>query len=517
MGGLGLVRAIGVGGICAVMAGAAGCGDDQATSIASSQSGGLPGANRGPEAGQGAPVRPLSPLSGSMSGSRQPILKWTPPTRATVEVCADRGCGHVLESIEANHGEARPVAPLPAGPVFWRVVTNRSPSAAWELIIPARDTGTSIAWGVTPDYNADGRADIAIAAGNGNDTVSLFYGAAGGPPFERDLVLAAGPGYGRAIAAVGDVNGDGFGDLAIATGGDPGTVWINYGATSGFEVKLPLYPGAVTRFGTSIASAGDVNGDGYGDVIVGGTEAAQIFFGAAEGVMVEAAISLTGSTAAGSGGEATVVLGPADVNADGHPDVFVGGALYLGNGAGFTAQAGFAHSTFGTFVGDHNGDGFVDFGDYGVTPGTPAGIDPLDSLFVQAGEYVFGFAGDFDGDGFGDVVSNVSDLVGASERERLYFGAPGSCGSTGCRRFLPISIAGRSSSGAAATAFITSPGDVDGDGASELLVTIPSEGVARLFLGGSDRPLSFPDRTWTGPIGFGSSISSLFGTARPAL
>src|SRR4029077_3936816 len=143
-----------------------------------------------------------------------------------------------------------------------------------------------------------------------------------GPDTTASVTLTGGDAFGRAIAAVGDLNGDGFVDLAVASGGDPGSVTIYNGGAAGPSMGISLPPGAVTAgFGTTMASAGDVNGDGYGDVIVGGLEVAQVFLGGAGGAMKKAASSLPGP----SGGDALRVQGYGDVNGDGAPDVYVSG------------------------------------------------------------------------------------------------------------------------------------------------------------------------------------------------
>ena len=93
---------------------------------------------------------------------------------------------------------------------------------------------------------------------------------------------------GRSVASAGDVNGDGFGDLIIgANGGDPGghegagESYVVFGKADGFTASLDLatldgtngfrldgidYGGGS---GVSVASAGDVNGDGFDDLIIG--------------------------------------------------------------------------------------------------------------------------------------------------------------------------------------------------------------------------------------------------------
>src|SRR3954464_1099516 len=82
-------------------------------------------------------LRPLAPLSGSMSGSRQPTFRYTPARgNATVEVCDDRACAHVIDELPGSQGAAQPETPLRAGVLFWRVVTSQTTSAVWQLTIP---------------------------------------------------------------------------------------------------------------------------------------------------------------------------------------------------------------------------------------------------------------------------------------------------------------------------------------------------------------------------------------------
>ena len=92
---------------------------------------------------------------------------------------------------------------------------------------------------------------------------------------EGDQVAA---NFGYAVAGAGDVNGDGYADVIVAAytfdhgETDEGKVFVYYGSASG----LPANPSwtaegnqASAYFGYSVASAGDVNGDGYADIIVG--------------------------------------------------------------------------------------------------------------------------------------------------------------------------------------------------------------------------------------------------------
>ena len=69
-------------------------------------------------------VRPMAPLSGSVSGSRQPVFSFNGGRSARVDICYDRACAHVIESLYGDDGQAQPDTPLPAGTLFWRVVSR---------------------------------------------------------------------------------------------------------------------------------------------------------------------------------------------------------------------------------------------------------------------------------------------------------------------------------------------------------------------------------------------------------
>jgi hypothetical protein len=461
----------------------------------------------------GDKVRLRAPLSGSVSGSRQPVFAFVGGRDARVDICYDRACDHVLESLEGHDGEAQPETPLPAGTFFWRAVTRKRASATWQLVIPTRESGLTTASATVPDYNGDGFADVAIGvpvAGAGS--VPILFGSFSPSP-TLEFALVGSDAFGRAIAAVGDLNGDGFVDLAVASGSAPGTVTIYNGGAGGPTMGITLLPGPVTSgFGTTMASAGDVNGDGYGDVIVGGGEVAQVFFGGASCASAEAALALAGPL----GGNALIVQGPGDVNGDGAPDVAVGGAIYLGDGTGFTLQADFVPSPNAAFAGDHDGDGLTDFtDDQAVVPGTPAGVDRNQDLLNQAGNTMFATAGDIDGDGYWDVLATLAAVVGVPERERVYFGAPTACGTNDCRPFAPIVIPGHDHSAGSLRAIIAAAGDINGDGGDDLVVSTPDNGRVFIYLAGDARvrPLAFPFPTFSASPGFGSSLAALFGTA----
>jgi hypothetical protein len=121
---------------------------------------------------------------------------------------------------------------------------------------------------------------------------------------------------------------------------------------------------------------------------------------------------------------------------------------------------------------------------------------------------IYAAAGDIDADGFGDQIELVGSSTGLPEHYRILFGTPTPCNGT-CR-FVPLFPPGLTPFDFAILAGV---GDVNGDGADDLVVSRPSIGTAYLYLGGSGFPGS-PARTWTGSVGFfGHSVPTLFGTA----
>jgi hypothetical protein len=157
------------------------------------------------------------------------------------------------------------------------------------------------------DVNGDGFADTAIAspsAKSGSFTeageIAVIFGRSRAHPATLDAAaldgktgfrvvgFASGMTVGTSVAAAGDMNGDGFGDMVIGAsyanaGGKTGNgrAFIVFGQASGFPAVVHLddfdglkgvkFQGIRTndRLGEAVAGAGDINGDGYSDVLVG--------------------------------------------------------------------------------------------------------------------------------------------------------------------------------------------------------------------------------------------------------
>lgn len=199
------------------------------------------------------------------------------------------------------------------------------------------------------DVNADGYADIVIGIPDPDTTqagrAKLLLGSASGPvDDETSLVLeGSGSGFGWAVGAAGDVNGDGYDDIVIGAGGPETPVY--YGSASGVSAdNLTMID---TTGSESVACAGELNGDGYDDVVVGGVNApdyrgqARLFHGAAGGVDPEPAWIRDGVSDADYYGWS--IAGAGDVNGDGYDDVIVGShtanaEVFLGSPSGLATE-----------------------------------------------------------------------------------------------------------------------------------------------------------------------------------
>ena len=228
------------------------------------------------------------------------------------------------------------------------------------MITGPHDHGFSIT--ALPDIDGDGLSELLIgnpgedAAGVDSGSAWLFYSAtlADGGSFgasDVDVVLqaeAAGDLLGHSVAASGDVDGDGVADLLIgapgnaAGGPDAGRVYLVFGAElppSGAlqmgSVGLVIDGLAGDLGGTAVAGAGDVDGDGLADILIGapgnstvGTDAGAVyvFLGSslAPGSTSVAAAdhAILGEAPGDSAGFS--LSGAGDVDGDGHDDVLIG-------------------------------------------------------------------------------------------------------------------------------------------------------------------------------------------------
>ena len=224
--------------------------------------------------------------------------------------------------------------------------------------------------------NGDGYADVIVGAPQNGHAYLYLGGSSGTVSRRRPSLSGAPPGQslraGASVAGLGDVNGDGHADVAVGTLSNEAFVYL------GDATAIPSTPtthltSAAADFGSALAGAGDVNGDGYADVLVGatGSNAVYVFSGSAHGVVTEHPATVFGAANSWTG----FAVAPAgDVNGDGFADIVAAlgntsAKLYLGSAAGLVTRdaaatlavpQGGEYSLGVSDCGDVNGDGFTD-------------------------------------------------------------------------------------------------------------------------------------------------------------
>jgi hypothetical protein len=134
--------------------------------------------------------------------------------------------------------------------------------------------GTALAGAM--DLNGDGYDDVLVVAADG---VHVFLGGANGlapAPIPTVVAPRADEWFGASIAGAGDLDGDGYGDFVVGSAStvgtdDPGRAYVYLGNAAG-RIGAPataLTPPAGGNLGLTVAGGGDLDGDGHPDVIFG--------------------------------------------------------------------------------------------------------------------------------------------------------------------------------------------------------------------------------------------------------
>jgi hypothetical protein len=312
-------------------------------------------------------------------------------------------------------------------------------------------------WTAVGDFNGDGRPDLAVGRvmdshtvnvminSTGNDPVFATGADAGGGPHVKEFdakthaevteFFAYDPTFtGGVRVAVGDVNGDGVPDIVTAAGPGGGPHVKVFSGKDGsllrsFFAYDPTFAGGV------FVAAGDVNGDGYADIITGagpgGGPHVKVFSGK-DGSVLDTFFAYAATFTGG------VTVAAGDVDGDGRAEIITGAGpgggphVRVFNGTTGAAIAGFfaydAGFTGGVSVaaGDVNGDGMAE-----IITGTGAGTGPSVRVFnATTGAklqdftaFAPGFTGgvrlgvtDFNADGRPDIVASTGPGIAPDVR-----------------------------------------------------------------------------------------------------
>ena len=420
------------------------------------------------------------------------------------------------------------------------------------------DGGSSFGYSVAGagDVNGDGYSDVIVGTESYLEAY-LFFGGPSGPATTISVTFSGGEGsnFGTSVASAGDVNGDGYSDVIVGAQGY-NDAYLYLGGPNGPSTTSSLtYSGDGDLFGYSVASAGDINGDGYSDVLVGEPDhtpdagdtflgKAYLFLGGPGDLSTDPSWTSIGDNQDGSK-YGVSVASAGDVNGDGYSDVIVGANQYSTSDYDYIGKAyliSFGWSSVGddesdayygysvASAGDVNGDSYSDVivgayldnavsNDAGVAYlylGGPGGLSTTASWTASGDDQdsaYFGYsvagAGDVNGDGYSDVIIGASAYTSGNGKAYLYLGGP-----SGLATSYLYSFSGNEGN-AHFGASVASAGDVNGDGYSDVIVgdlgDSSNTGKAYLYLGGPSGPSTTASWTKSGQNGddyYGISVAS---------
>jgi FG-GAP-like repeat/FG-GAP repeat len=471
--------------------------------------------------------RPIEPASSAFTTSTTVRFRWAltaPADGARLEICGDRACTDIRQTNDVTGSSTTAViTPAPGSSrIFYFRLTGlqgamagSAHSPVWSFGVQGLAPSVTGTWGTIEDLDGDGFSDI-LGGAPASSKVRLYRGrtpAGGTPALDVEFSAPALAKLGDAVFGAGDLDGDGFADLAI---GSETTLYFFHGRTplpatltnTGADSSIPL-PSPASR--ATVAAGGDINGDGYADVVVGDPGAGRIlvYFGGFFGIQGAGTPFVRGDAGFG-----TSVAGACDVNADGFADVIVGGSgnatVLLGGSGGLGSpisltpgpSASPGPTAFGASVscaGDVNADGYGDvivgapldhaaFIYHGGVSGTSSTLngalrkipgDPGGGMTKQGDHFgtEVSAAGDLNADGYGDVVVAAPDPAGFEGTFMGYVftfhGRPGGLPTTAVGGNTTHQRALGASSSLNRRQVSQWAGDVNGDGIGDLVTGAP--------------------------------------------
>lgn len=520
------------------------------------------------------------------------ILGTSTGTISKVEISIDSG------SYNSATGTNSWSYKLPTGSSTWKegsqhTISARSVDSSGNT---SSITSITVRKGKNKDINGDGYSDVVVGAtgyngGLNKGAIYIFYSSGSSGVTATSAASASktisgqtnGDKFGYSIA-LGDINGDGYGDLAVGATQAVAAKGVTYvflssGSNGITATNTTTADASITgatsndAFGSSL-SIGDVNGDGYGDLVSAAynypssSNNGRVYVfhsNGSSGISATTASSansiITGANNYDSFG---IFISTGDVNGDGYADLAAGANGYSGGslmGAAFVFHSsgasgitittptsastkivgGASGDYIGTSVclGDIDGDGYADLavgaigttgnkgmmyifkssGTGGITATNVSGANA--SILGNSANDSFGFSisiADFNGDGYGDLAASANGYTAGSNKGAVYIFTSSSNGINATNvSGANITITGSSSSDV--FGYYTSVGDLTGDGYPDLIIAAKgynggaNTGAIYIFHSSGNSGITATTPTSANTSISGSAAGDLFGTA----
>jgi hypothetical protein len=417
-------------------------------------------------------------------------------------------------------------------------------------------------YGYAGDVNNDGYDDIVAGAfrydnGSTDEGMAFLYlGSATGPSTTAAWTAEsnqASSRFGFSICGTGDVNGDGYDDVvtgaSLYDGGstDEGRLYLYLGNSTGLNTTAAWtyeVNQSSAYLGENVSAAGDVNNDGFDDLLVGNDDynsgaytnsgRISVFYGSAAGLPAVASWTFVNNQTSAQLGISTSA---ADVNGDSYSDIIAGSLMYdagetnegrvyvfYGSASGlpatpsWTTESNIVNLSLGQAVstaGDINNDGYdeimasstakvlpgtsLNVGAVYIYYGSETGLETVatDTIYGEYDDDDFGFmlagGGNMNNDDYDDILIS-SDNFNLSGNARVYL-FNGS--ETGINKESSWGYGIKVTNSYTYPRSIALNGDINADGIDDLLIGdhsySSSNGRLLLFYGGEIIPLIFPD------------------------